>query len=65
MTMHFDLKQAVRAVTACVLTLAFAVPTNLMAEAHVVSPADLPSMRSPYRPSWSRGLTTGVMFRLS
>ena len=41
--MHFDLKQAARVVTACVLTTMFAVPQSLMAQAtaHVVSPADL------------------------
>jgi hypothetical protein len=39
--MHFDLKQAARTVTACVLATLFAVPTNLLAQAHVVSPADL------------------------
>lgn len=39
--MHFDLKQAARTVTACVLATVFAVPTNLMAQAHVVSQADL------------------------
>jgi hypothetical protein len=41
--MQFDLKQAVRALTACVLATIFAVPQNLMAQAatHVVSPADL------------------------
>lgn len=39
--MHFDLKQAARAVTACVLATLFAVPTNLVAQTHVVSPADL------------------------
>ena len=35
------LKQAVRVVTACVLVAIFAVPTNLLAQAHVVNPADL------------------------
>ena len=35
------LKQGVRAVTACILVTIFAVPTNLLAQAHVVSPADL------------------------
>ena len=39
--MRFDLKQAARTVTACVLATFFAVPTNLLAQAHVVSPADL------------------------
>ena len=39
--MHFNLKQAARTVTACVLATLFAVPTNLLAQAHVVSPADL------------------------
>ena len=39
--MHFDLKQALRALTACILAAMFAVPTNLMAQSHVVSPADL------------------------
>jgi hypothetical protein len=41
--MHFDLKQAARVVTACILTTIFAVPQGLMAQAtaHVVSPADL------------------------
>lgn len=39
--MRFDLKQAVRAVTACILTALFAMPSNLLAQAHVVSPAEL------------------------
>ena len=39
--MRFDLKQAVRTATACVLATLFALPTNVVAEAHVVSPADL------------------------
>jgi hypothetical protein len=42
--MQFDLKQAVRVVTACVLATIFAVPQSLMAQAaaaHIVSPADL------------------------
>ena len=39
--MQFDLKQAARTVSACVLATVFAVPTNLMAQAHVVSPAEL------------------------
>lgn len=39
--MHFDRKQTARAVTACVLVTLFALPTNLLAQAHVVSPADL------------------------
>jgi hypothetical protein len=39
--MRFDLKQAVRTVTAGVLATLFALPTNVMAHAHVVSPADL------------------------
>jgi hypothetical protein len=39
--MHFDRKHTARAVTACVLVTLFALPTNLLAQAHVVSPADL------------------------
>jgi hypothetical protein len=42
--MGFDLKQCVRAVTASVLVMIFAVPQNLVAQAaaeHLVSPADL------------------------
>jgi hypothetical protein len=39
--MRFDLKQSARAVASCVLVTIFAVPTNLLAQAHVVSPADL------------------------
>ena len=39
--MHFDLKQAARAVTACLLATIFAFPGNLLAQTHVVSPADL------------------------
>ena len=43
--MHFDLKQSVRAVVACMLVTIFAVPGSLMAQAaeHVVSPSDLQS----------------------
>ncbi len=39
--MRFDLKQAVRTLTAGILATLFALPTNVMAQAHVVSPADL------------------------
>jgi hypothetical protein len=39
--MHFDLTHAARAVTACILVMLFAMPTNLLAQAHVVSPAEL------------------------
>jgi hypothetical protein len=39
--MRFELKEAVRAVTACALAIVFAMPSNVVAQAHVVSPADL------------------------
>ena len=39
--MHFDLKQSARIVTACILVTIFAVPPSLLAQTHVVSPADL------------------------
>jgi len=41
--MHFDFKQWVRALTACVLATIFAVPQNLLAQAaeHVVSSSEL------------------------
>lgn len=41
--MHFEFKQCVRALTACVLATIFAVPQNLLAQAaeHVVSPSEL------------------------
>jgi predicted NAD/FAD-binding protein len=39
--MHFDLKPAARAASACILATLFAVPTNLLAQTHVVSPAEL------------------------
>lgn len=41
--MHFDPKQFLRAVTACVLVTIFAIPRNLVAQAaeHVVSSAEL------------------------
>jgi hypothetical protein len=41
--MHFDMKQAARIVTACVLATIFAIPQSLMAQAtaHIVSPTDL------------------------
>ena len=41
--MHFEFKQCVRTLTACVLATIFAVPQNLMAQAveHVVSPSEL------------------------
>jgi NCAIR mutase (PurE)-related protein len=44
--MHFDLKQSVRALTACVLATLFAVPQNLLAQAanHVITPSDLQKM---------------------
>lgn len=39
--MHFDLKQSARAVTACILSIIFAVPQSLLAQTHLVSPSDL------------------------
>jgi hypothetical protein len=41
--MHFDPKQCVRALTACVLATIFAIPQNLLAQAaqHVVSSSEL------------------------
>jgi hypothetical protein len=41
--MHFEFKQFVRALTACVLATIFAVPQNLLAKAtqHLVSPSEL------------------------
>jgi len=41
--MHFDPKQCVRALTACLLATIFAIPQNLFAQAaeHVVSSAEL------------------------
>lgn len=39
--MHIDLKQSVRAMIACILVTVFAFPPSLLAQAHVVSPADL------------------------
>ncbi|PYX87738.1 MAG: hypothetical protein DMG68_10740 [Acidobacteria bacterium] len=35
------LRQSVRVITACVLTAMFAVPSNVWAQAHIVSPGDL------------------------
>ena len=35
------LRQSLRVVTACILVMIFAVPQSLLAQAHVVSPADL------------------------
>jgi hypothetical protein len=35
------LRQSLRALTACILVAIFAVPQTLLAQAHVVSPADL------------------------
>jgi hypothetical protein len=44
--MHFDLKQSVRVLTACVLAALFAMPQNLLAQAanHVIAPSDLQKM---------------------
>lgn len=39
--MQVDLKQCARAATACVLAVLFAFPGNLLAESHVVNPAEL------------------------
>jgi hypothetical protein len=39
--MHFDLRQSARAVTACILSIIFAVPQSLLAQTHLVSPSDL------------------------
>jgi hypothetical protein len=39
--MRFDLKQSARAAAACVLATIFVVPQDVLAQSHVVSPADL------------------------
>ena len=39
--MHFVLRQSVKSLVALVLLTLFMVPTNLLAQTHVVSPADL------------------------
>ena len=39
--MRFDLRQSARVVIACVLVTIFSVPPSLLAQTHVVSPADL------------------------
>jgi hypothetical protein len=39
--MHFVLRQSVRSMVALVLLTLFIVPTNLLAQSHVVSPADM------------------------
>jgi hypothetical protein len=39
--MQFDLRQSLRAVIASVLVALFIVPTDLLAQSHVVSPSDL------------------------
>jgi len=39
--MHFVLRQSARMVVALVLVAIFLVPSNLLAQSHVVSPADL------------------------
>jgi len=39
--MRFDLKQSARAAVVCVLATIFVVPQDVLAQSHVVSPADL------------------------
>jgi len=39
--MHFDLRQAGRVLVSGILITIFAVPPNLLAQAHIVSPTDL------------------------
>ena len=39
--MHFDLRQSLRVAVATVLVALFIVPTDALAQSHVVSPADL------------------------
>ena len=39
--MRFDLRQSARVVIACILVTIFSVPRSLLAQIHVVSPADL------------------------
>lgn len=39
--MHFSMRQAARGILAVVLATIFAVPQSLLAQAHVVSPAEL------------------------
>jgi hypothetical protein len=41
LTMHFDLRQSLRMAIATVLVALFIVPTDALAQSHVVSPADL------------------------
>ncbi len=39
--MHFDLRQSARVLVSCILITVFALPPSLLAQTHVVSPADL------------------------
>ena len=39
--MHFDLRQSARVLISCILIFLFAIPPSLLAQAHIVSPADL------------------------
>jgi hypothetical protein len=39
--MRFDLRQSARVVIACILVTVFSIPPSLLAQSHVVSPADL------------------------
>ena len=39
--MRFDFRQSARVVIACILATVFSIPPSLLAQSHVVSPADL------------------------
>ena len=39
--MRFDLRQSARVAIACILVTVFSIPPSLLAQSHVVSPADL------------------------
>ena len=56
------LRQCLRMVTACVLVTVFAVPPSLMAEAHVVSPAELQQQAAAASRSRQHNLDTLMTF---
>jgi hemolysin activation/secretion protein len=56
------LRQCLRIVTACVLVTVFAVPPSLMAEAHVVSPAELQQQTAAASRSRQHNLDTLTVF---
>jgi len=60
--MYFSVWQPIRAVMAGILVVIFAFPSNLVAQAHVVSPADLQKETIATSQARQRNLQTVIQF---